>query len=168
MINTTRNLLSKDEGVADLWWPFGSVTGRYTIKTTGAQTHGDLVQVLIRDSKGAATPLHVHHDTDETFYVIDGSLTIVIGDERIDAAAGDFVLAPRGVPHAFLVTSETIEMLVTCGPAGLEGGIDGFFREVADPVDGGEPPAPRMPDPELFATRMLNYGIELVGPPPSL
>jgi hypothetical protein len=100
--------------------------------------------------------------------VIDGSLTILVGDERSDAAAGDFVLAPRGVPHAFLVTSETAEMLVTCGPAGREGGIDGFFREVADPVDGGERPAPRMPDPERFAARMLHYGIEFVGPPPVL
>jgi len=43
----------------------------------------------------------------------------------------------------------------------------GRFREVADPVAGGEPPAPRMPDPELFAARMLHYGIELVGPPPA-
>jgi mannose-6-phosphate isomerase-like protein (cupin superfamily) len=160
--------LSKDEGVADLWWPYGAVTGRYTIKTTGTQTHGDLVQVLIRDSQGAATPLHVHHDTDETFYVIDGALTIVIGDELIEASAGDFVLAPRGIPHAFVVTSETVEMLVTCGPAGREGGIDGFFREIADPVEGDVPPAPRMPDGEAFAARMLHYGIDLVGPPPTV
>jgi mannose-6-phosphate isomerase-like protein (cupin superfamily) len=171
MLNSTRTLLSKDEGVADLWWPFGPVTGRYTIKATGAQTHGDLVQLLIRDCAGAATPLHVHHDTDETFYVIEGALTVVIGDERFEARAGDFVLAPRGVPHAWVVTSDTVEMLVTCGPAGREGdgghGIDGFFREVADPVADGERPAPRMPDPELFAARMAHYGIELVGPPPA-
>jgi hypothetical protein len=47
-------------------------------------------------------------------------------------------------------------------------GIDGFFREVAPIVGEGEKPGPTMPDNELFATRMLHYGIELVGPPPTL
>jgi mannose-6-phosphate isomerase-like protein (cupin superfamily) len=165
-------VLAKDEGVADLWWPYGPSVGRYTIKATAAQTGGSLVQLLIRDSRGAATPLHVHHDTDETFYVIEGELTVVLGDERIEARAGDFVLGPRGVPHAWVVTSARVEMLVTCGPAGLEGptgcGIDGFFREVGTPVRDGDAPQPTMPDPEDFARRMLRYGIELVGPPPAL
>jgi quercetin dioxygenase-like cupin family protein len=158
--------------VTDLWWPYGPCVGRYTIKTTGEQTSDSLIQLLIRDSRGAATPLHVHHDTDETFYVIDGELTVFVGDERIEAKAGDFVLGPRGIPHAFVVTSERVEMLVTFGPAGLEGpigaGVDGFFREVAVPVvDGEAPPEPTMPDPVEFAQRMLRYGIEMVGPPPA-
>jgi mannose-6-phosphate isomerase-like protein (cupin superfamily) len=169
--NTATPLLAKDEGVSDLWWPYGPVVGRYTIKTTAEQTRGSLVQLLIRDSRGASTPMHVHHDADETFYVIEGALTVVIGDERFEARAGDFVLGPRGVPHAWVVTSEHVELLVTCGPAGSEGaigsGIDGFFREVAVPVDGSEPPQPTMPDAEDFARRMMGYGIELVGPPPA-
>jgi quercetin dioxygenase-like cupin family protein len=169
---STPLLLAKDQGVPDLWWPYGPSVGRYTLKATAEQTHGSLVQLLITESRGAATPLHIHRDTDETFYVIEGELTLFVGDERIDARAGDFVLAPRGVPHAFVVTSERVEMLVTCGPAGTEGpagfGIDGFFREVAVPVDGDDAPAPRMPDAEDFAQRMLRYGIELVGPPPAL
>lgn len=48
-------------------------------------------------------------------------------------------------------------------------GVDGFFREVAVPVVSGEArPEPTKPDPEDFARRMLQYGIELVGPPPTL
>jgi quercetin dioxygenase-like cupin family protein len=165
-------LLAKDEGVPDLWWPYGPNTGRYTLKTTGAQTGGALSQLLVRETRGAATPLHVHVDADETFYVVEGEVAVVVGDERIRARPGDFVFGPRGVAHAWVVVSETAELLVTCGPAGREGpegfGIDGFFREVADPVGDGPAPAPRMPDPVAFAERMGAYGIELVGPPPEL
>jgi quercetin dioxygenase-like cupin family protein len=150
--------LSKDQGVADLWWPYGPSVGRYTIKTGG-----ELMQMLIRDSRGAATPVHTHHESDETFYVIEGELTVFVGDERIEAKAGDFVLGPRGVPHAWVVTSEHAELFVTAGA-----NLDGFFREVAVPVNGGEPPQPTMPDNADFAERMARYGVELVGPPPSL
>jgi quercetin dioxygenase-like cupin family protein len=163
--------LARDEGVLDLWWPYGPSVGRYTIKTTGAGSQGSLVQLVIRDSQGAATPVHIHHDADETFYVLSGEVTAFVGDERIDARAGDFVFGPRGVPHAWVVRSESAELLVTSGPAGTEDaeghGIDGFFREVGFPVDGPKP-EPQMPDNEHFARRMMAYNIELVGPPPAL
>jgi quercetin dioxygenase-like cupin family protein len=169
---TTQTLFAKDEGVTDLWWPYGPGVGRYTIKTTAEQTRGALIQMLVGESRGAATPLHVHHDADETFYVIDGELTVFVGEERIDARSGDFVLGPRGVPHAFVVTSDTAEVLITYGPAGQEGpvgaGVVGFFREVATPVGESGTPEPTIPDTEHFARRMAEYGIELVGPPPAL
>ncbi len=168
---TAPTILARDEGVDDLWWPYGPCVGRYTIKTTAQQTEGSLLQLLIRDSRGAATPLHVHHDADETFYVLDGEVTIVVGDERLEARAGDFVLGPRGVPHAFVVTSDEAELLVTYGPAGRPGpmgsGVDGFFREVGIPV-ACDKPRPMVPDPEHFARLMELYGIELLGPPPAI
>ena len=107
-------------------------------------------------------PLHTHHDTDETFYLIEGELDVEIGGERFRATAGDFVFGPRGVPHRWIVTSETAEIFVTCGPAGA--GLDAFFCEVADPV-GGEKKSPRMPDNADFGRRMAAYNIELLGPP---
>ena len=109
-------VLAKDEGVTDLWWPHAPEVGRYTFKTTGEHTEGRFIQLLVQDRRGASTPLHVHRDADETFYVIEGEATIVVGDERIEAKAGDFVFGPMGVPHAFVVTSERLEMLVTVTP----------------------------------------------------
>jgi quercetin dioxygenase-like cupin family protein len=163
--------LGKDEGVNDLWWPYGPAVGRYTVKAGGEQSDGRIVQMLARDHHGAATPLHVHTDVDETFYVISGSVEAVVGEERFEANAGDFVFAPKGVPHAWIVTSEDAELLITTAGAGTldaEGhGMLGFFREVATPVLEGEAqPEPAMPDQELFARRMSAYGIELLGPPP--
>lgn len=159
------------DGVTDLWWPFGPETGRYTFKTTAAETDGRLAQLVCREHRGAATPLHVHTDTDETFFVVSGSLELVVGDERMTAGEGDYVFAPRGIPHAFCVTSETATFFVTVAGAGTVGpegaGIEGFFREVAPLVEpGAAPPTPAVPDAEIFARRMDVYGIELVGPPP--
>jgi quercetin dioxygenase-like cupin family protein len=160
MTSTTTPIhLTHDEGVADLWWPYGPSVGRLTIKTSSES----LVQLVITDSAGAATPMHTHHDYDETWFVVAGEIEVFVGDERFTARAGDFAFGPRGVPHAWVVTSETCEVLVTCnGP-----GLDSFFREVAPAVGEGEKPEPQMPDVEHFARRMAAYGIELVGPPPT-
>ena len=166
--------LGRDQGVADLWWPYGPAVGRYSIKVSGEQTEGRLLQFLLTDSRGAAAPFHIHHDTDETWYVIEGKLAVFVGDERFEVRSGDFVLGPKGIPHTFLVTSERAEVLVTYGPAGTKGpsgyGVAGFFPEVAVPVVPRQAPpqATEPSDPEDFARRMAVYGIELVGPPPTL
>lgn len=162
--------LQRHEGVRDLWWPFGPGVGRYTIKCSGEQTEGRMIQMLVREQAGAVTPLHAHTDTDESFYVIAGEVLIELDGERIEAGAGDYVLGPRGLPHAWAVVSESAEILVTCAGAGTRGpsgfGMHGFFEEVARPLGEGVKPEPQMPDAELFARRMSVYGIELLGPPP--
>ena len=121
--DTTRSAyaIAKDDGVADLWWPYGPAIGRYTMKAAAEQSQGRMIQMLVRDGRGAAPPLHIHRDADETFYVIAGTVSVFVGDERMDAGPGDYVFAPMGVPHAFLVTSEYAEMLVTFVGAGTEG-----------------------------------------------
>ena len=160
-------------GLTDFWLPFVPGVSRISTKVSGEQTAGRLLQLRSTDSRGAAPPLHIHHDADETWYVIDGQLTVFVGDERIEAGPGYFVFGPMGVPHAFLVTSEQAETLITFSPAGTEGpagyGVGGFFREIAIPVVSGQPP-PELAeaDPEEFARRMAQYGIEVVGPPPTL
>ena len=114
---------------------------------------------------GGAPPLHVHHREDETFEVVSGEITFFVGDQQLDAAAGDFVFAPEGVPHSFLVKSEQAEYLASFSPAGAER----FFGEVAPHVVPGEPAPPASPpDPGEFARIAATYGIEILGPPPTL
>jgi mannose-6-phosphate isomerase-like protein (cupin superfamily) len=165
--------LPYDGGVTDFWLPFVPGVSRISTKVSGEQTAGRLLQLRSTDSHGAAPPLHIHHDADETWYVIDGQLTVFVGDQRIEAGPGDFVFGPMGVPHAFLVTSQRAESLITFSPAGTKGrmgyGVDGFFREAAVPVVPGEaPPDPTEADPEELARLMIQYGVEAVGPPPKL
>jgi len=55
------------------------------------------------DSSAArpVAPLHRHHGDDEAWYVLEGTLGFVRGDERLEAPAGSAVLVPRGVAHTF-------------------------------------------------------------------
>ena len=46
-------------------------------------------------------PLHRHLADDEAWYVLEGSLGFVRGDERLEAPAGSAVLVPRGLPHTY-------------------------------------------------------------------
>jgi mannose-6-phosphate isomerase-like protein (cupin superfamily) len=87
--------LSKNSGVIDVWWPYQPRVGRYTVKIGSEQTEGRLSQLLCRDRRGGAPPLHIHHREDETFYVIAGEISFFVGDQRIEATAGDFVFAPK-------------------------------------------------------------------------
>jgi len=67
---------------------------------------GDFVIAEWRDdgttsAERPIAPLHVHYEDDEAWYVIEGRLGFVRGDERLEAAAGSAVLVPRGTPHAY-------------------------------------------------------------------
>lgn len=46
-------------------------------------------------------PLHLHHNDDEAWYVLEGRLCVKSGDDTIEAAAGAAVLVPRGTPHTY-------------------------------------------------------------------
>jgi quercetin dioxygenase-like cupin family protein len=158
---STAYKISAGTGIADLWWK----TGRIAIKTSGCETGGRFAQVELDDPLGTAPPMHIHHGEDETFYVIDGTLTVYAGDEEIDLGPGDYGFVPRGVAHAYLVTSERARVLVTFSPSGFEE----FFLEMGVVVDGDEPPVGGVtPTPEEFARRLAPYGCEVVGPPPTL
>jgi quercetin dioxygenase-like cupin family protein len=51
---------------------------------------------------GHSTPLHVHREEDEAFYVLSGTVDFICGDERFRGTAGAFAYLPRDVPHSFL------------------------------------------------------------------
>src|SRR5215471_15387021 len=91
--------LAAGEGLADVWWK----TGRLTVKSGVASGAGFAV-VEMDDLRGTATPMHVHHGEDESFYVLEGEVVVFVDGERIDLGAGDFALVPRGTVHAYLVT----------------------------------------------------------------
>ncbi|HEY6398478.1 MAG TPA: cupin domain-containing protein, partial [Solirubrobacteraceae bacterium] len=80
--------IAADTGLSDIWWK----TGRMTIKTSGvgAETGGSLAQLETNDPRGTATPLHIHHNEDETFYVLDGEVSLLVDGKRIDLSAGDY------------------------------------------------------------------------------
>ena len=153
--------VASGEGLADVWWK----SGRVTVKAGGAETGHAFSQIETDDPRGSGPPLHLHHNEDETFYVLEGEVTILVGDERIDLNAGDYCFGPREIPHAYVVRSERARMLVTASPSGVEE----VFVSLGVPVTGSEPPADAvMPPPAELVRVFAGYGCEILGPPLSL
>ncbi len=63
---------------------------------------------------------HYHEETEETFYVVSGTVTILVGEARKTYAAGSIVVVPRRIVHGYWnETAERIKLLITFCP-GLE------------------------------------------------
>jgi len=160
---TVTNLyrLASEEGLADVWWK----SGRATIKAGADETGNAFSQLVMDEPRGSATPIHIHHNEDETFYVLEGQVTMFSGDERIDLEAGDYFFVPRGIVHAYLVRSERARMLVTISPSGTEQ----LFVSLGVPMTSPEPPTEAVMPPMPELVRLFGaYGTEILGPPPSL
>jgi mannose-6-phosphate isomerase-like protein (cupin superfamily) len=120
----------------------------------------DLVEVEGR--RGDMPPLHVHHDHDETFVVIEGCLSLHLPESCVMLGPGQTFFAPRGIPHVYRVESETAKWFGVGNPPGFAD----FVREASDPAeDDGFPPAGREPDVERIGAAAAAHGIELLGPP---
>jgi quercetin dioxygenase-like cupin family protein len=144
-----------DAGEARWWW--GNLA---VLKVTGQQTRGGLAVVELTMGPGRMAPLHVHHREEETFLVLEGSLTFHVGEEWIPAFPGDIVVGPRDVPHRFVAGDEGARLLLLLTPAGLED----LVREQSVPATGRTlPPAGGSP-PDLAHAReiALRYGCELL------
>ena len=73
-------------------------------------------------------PAHIHREMTDMFFVLEGKLQFVLGDERTDAPAGSFVLVPPGNVHTFSNPfDEPARFLSLVAPAGLEQ----YFKELA-------------------------------------
>ena len=102
---------------APAYWSLGELL---TLYATAEQTGGAFSLMEERLPKGAEPPPHVHHREDESFLVLDGSLTVRVGDRTFRVSAGGFVFCPREVPHVLTVESDEVRMLTLCTPGGVE------------------------------------------------
>jgi len=117
---------------------------------------------------GYSPPLHIHHAEDELFHVLDGELALHVGDSDLRLAAGETIVAPRGVAHTFRVDSPdgARVLLVT-----TEGDFERMVRSVSRPAEQSALPTPSGPptpeQAEAFTAACRANRLELVGPPMS-
>lgn len=95
----------------------------------GGQTGGVFAAFEVTLPYGASPPLH-SHPQDESFYVLDGEVTVWVEDEPRHCRTGAMAFAPGGTPHSFRVESDTARMLVLSTPAGIED----YVRALAEPA----------------------------------
>ena len=70
-----------------------------TFLITGEETGGALFLAEISVAPGGGTPPHIHSREDESFQMLEGTLTVQVGGDTITASAGDFAFLPRGIAH---------------------------------------------------------------------
>jgi quercetin dioxygenase-like cupin family protein len=149
--------LAPGEGAA-VWF----LQNRMVLKATADTTGGALGLVESLVAPGAAPPMHVHHEEDEAFYVLEGELTFQCGDRTARATAGSFVFLPRGIPHGFVVESDTpVRMLTLLVP----GGGERIFVDAGRPAEGAGLPPAEPPDIPTLTRVARKYGNDIVGPP---
>ena len=138
------------------WW-FGCLA---VIKATAADTGGQMTIVEITEAPGAEAPLHVHHNEDEGFWVLDGDVTFVVGDTTIEAHAGDYAFGPRDIPHRYTVGEAGCRMLFIFTP----GGFEDLLSEMSEPATSRTlPPPPEGPPDMDRAQAIANaHGAELL------
>lgn len=149
----------RQEGEGERLWFYGG--GTHTWKATEAETGGAFILFEAVMTRGKVTPLHTH-PCDETMIVIRGELLVHVDGEEYAVGPEGVVMAPRGVPHAFMVTSETATMLVLETP----GGSEAFYRGASVPATEEIVAAAPVDMAVVQKSAMENGGIEILGPPP--
>jgi quercetin dioxygenase-like cupin family protein len=151
-------VVRKNEGEAR-WW-FGQLA---ELKATAADTGGQLTIVEISAPPSLGVPLHVHHRDDEGFWILEGEVTFEVGDTTIEASAGDYLFAPRDIPHRFTVGAGGCRMLFIMVPGGLEN----LVRTTSEPAPRRTvpPPPEREPNPaeiDQLKEIVAEHGYELL------
>jgi mannose-6-phosphate isomerase-like protein (cupin superfamily) len=82
---------------------------------------------------------HVHETLVDSFYVLAGTLTVILGDRNVEADAGAFVFVPPGNVHTFANPgSEEVRVLNLMAP----GGFEQYLKELAHSLPADGPPDP--------------------------
>ncbi|NBA85199.1 cupin domain-containing protein [Emticicia sp. CRIBPO] len=127
------------------------------MKISGKDTNGQLAVFEYIGKEKTGPVLHVHHDQDEIFSIIEGEYLFQVGDNKFTVKAGDTVFAPMGVPHTWIQLSEEGKQVYMVQPAGK---LEEFFLKL------NELKGP--PTEELIQKMHKSHGMTVVGPPLTL
>jgi quercetin dioxygenase-like cupin family protein len=108
-----------------------------TIKATGEETNNSFyLGEGVFEPGFPGPPPHRHHRLHDMFYVLDGTLTMRLGDETLELESGSFVCVPPGVVHTFSNVSDApVRLLNFNTPAGWEN----YMRDLAEALAIGTP-----------------------------
>ncbi len=148
------------EADGEKMWFYGG--GVHTWLATSSETGG--LFLLFDDvmTRGKTTPLHSHPEVDETLYMLEGEILVHIDGRELKLGPGGVAMVPRGVPHAFLVMSETARILFLETP----GSSEAFYRGASEPLTPSLEAAAPVDFDRVRASAAENGGIEILGPSP--
>jgi uncharacterized cupin superfamily protein len=129
--------------------------GRFgAVKLVGRETHDSIMMFEETAPVGTASWHHLHRDSDEVAWVLEGDFTFKIGEQIMKGGPGACAFFPRNVAHAWKNTGTTTgRVLFMYTPAGAG-------RYIEDTLE-----RPNLGDAEKAALRE-RYNWELLGPNP--
>ncbi len=126
----------------------------YMFAITGADNDGHFDFIIATITYLQGPPLHIHHEQDDTFFILEGTLTLQVGDDLVDLHPGDLASAPKGTPHAFVnVHKEPARTINIMTPGGFDRTLEAF---AALP--------PGQPDQQVLDELAQKHKTEFVGP----
>jgi mannose-6-phosphate isomerase-like protein (cupin superfamily) len=145
-------------GEGQAFWFFGSKT--IIRSPEGARP----VVIEMELAPGGHAPLHIHHNIDDSFYLLSGTIAVRCGDDTFVAQAGDYVSQPKGVPHTFFVLGDQSARILQ-----THDGEDflNFIKQAGIPAAGPVPPAGDQPDLNWLYQIADATGQPVTGPPMS-
>jgi mannose-6-phosphate isomerase-like protein (cupin superfamily) len=160
------NPIVLQNGQGHALWHFGALMN---FKALTEETGGQYWAVEGLADQNMAVPLHSHTREDEVWFVIEGEIAFVLGDETIVGGAGTFVYIPRNTPHTFYIKSQTARWF----GFGIGGNLDQWFFETGEPAKTMTLPPPPPGPPTEAAIEAINaslkaYGTDTLGPPPNM
>jgi mannose-6-phosphate isomerase-like protein (cupin superfamily) len=131
-------LLHRPVATGPAFWGPGD---HYTFLVTGEETGGAYFVMEALVPPGGGPPPHIHNREDETYYILEGQIETLLGEETVMTGPHDFVNIPRGTVHRFRNTgTETARMILTFTPAGIEHWFEECLeRAPSDPLPGDVP-----------------------------
>jgi mannose-6-phosphate isomerase-like protein (cupin superfamily) len=127
----------------------------WTWKGNGRDNEGRFDFLVAETAYATGPALHTHVIQEDTFFVLEGVLTLRLGDEVVELGPGDFATAPPGVPHSFTNTrTDLVCRAVNLMTPGI--GFDGYIKQIEHVVSTG--------NPQALERLHEEYGLTVVGP----
>ena len=125
-----------------------------TLKADADETAGVVSVLEAEEPPGFGPPIHVHHDSAEAFYVLEGEYIMYLEDREFACPAGSFIFIPLGVRHGFRVGSVSSRKLNFYFPAAMIG----YFDDLAAALGRDDV------DDKGLAEIARKHAMEIVGP----
>jgi quercetin dioxygenase-like cupin family protein len=93
----------------------------HTFKVVGDDTNGAFTVAELTAGPELGPPPHIHRNSDESFYILEGTFDFSLAGQAFTAGAGAFVYLPKGVVHTHCAGGgASARALVIQSPAGVE------------------------------------------------
>jgi quercetin 2,3-dioxygenase len=135
----------------------------HSILCSSKVSDGRYITLISEGPKGRPIGEHLHRQTDESFFCVQGEMTLWVDGNPLSLKPGDYVFVPAMTKHYFRLDSNFAKFVGVLSP----GAFEHFFRILGDPYK--YPIFPSVPNAYRFdrvLARIDEVDLQVFGPPP--